>query len=170
MRAVIIIGKGVEDSEFIYPYYRLQEEGIRVEVATAGDKPVVGKYGMPFEPTISCGQLDAEVFDLVVLPGGHEGPDRVRQVTAVLDFVRAMDARRKPIATICHGSWTAISAGVVRGKRATCYKGMKDDLINAGCVYVDEDVVVDGHFVSSPHFRNNHQWMKALIGLLQLNK
>ncbi|WP_428738513.1 type 1 glutamine amidotransferase domain-containing protein [Sulfurimonas sp.] len=162
-KAVIIVGQGFEDSEFTYPYYRLQEENIKVEVAVAGDKPVQGKLGQTVQPTILCSELKAENFDIVVLPGGHEGPDRVRQVEDVLTFIKDMDNAKKLIATTCHGSWTTISAKIMQGKTATCYKGMKDDLINAGCNYVDEDVVVDGHFISAPHYRNNHQWMKALI-------
>jgi len=165
-KAVIIAGNGVEDSEFIYPFYRLQEAEVAVEVALAGDRPVKGKYGMPFEPTMHCRELRAEDFDLVVLPGGHEGPDRVRQVPEVLAFLKAMDDQGKLIASVCHGSWSMISAQIMRGRRATCYKGMKDDLINAGCDYVDADVVEDGNIISSPHFRNNHQWMKAVIAKL----
>jgi protease I len=162
-KAVIIVGKGFEDSEFTYPFYRLQEEGIQVEVAVAGDAEVAGKLGQTATPTIKCSELNEQDFDMVIIPGGHEGPDRVRQVKEVLNFVKAMDEKQKIIATICHGSWVTISAKIMQGKKATCYKGMKDDLINSGCEYVDEDVVVDGHFISSPHFRNNHQWMKALI-------
>lgn len=162
-RAVIIIGKGFEDSEFTYPFYRLQEENIKVDVAIAGDKSVSGKLGQEATPTIKCSELKEKDFDIVVIPGGHEGPDRARQVKEILDFVKEMDEKKKLIATICHGSWVTISAKIMKGKKATCYKGMKDDLINSGCEYLDEDVVVDGHFVSSPHFRNNHQWMRALI-------
>lgn len=163
-RAVIIVGKGFEDSEFTYPYYRLQEENIKVEIAVAGDKTVKGKMGQEAIPTIKCSDLKADNFDIVVIPGGHEGPDRVRQVKEVLEFIKEMDNQKKLIATICHGSWVTISAVIMRGKKATCYKGMKDDLINSGCEYLEEDVVIDGNFISSPHFRNNHQWMKALIG------
>jgi protease I len=166
-KAVIIVGKGFEDSEFTYPFYRLQEEGIQVKVAVAGDVEVTGKLGQTATPTMKCSELDEKDFDMVIIPGGHEGPDRVRQVSAVLDFVKAMDEKQKIIATICHGSWVTISAKIMQGKKATCYKGMKDDLINSGCEYVDEDVVVDGHFISSPHFRNNHQWMKAVVNKLQ---
>ncbi len=162
-RAVIIVGKGFEDSEFTYPYYRLQEENIKVEIAVAGDKTVNGKMGQEAVPTIKCSDLKVDNFDIVVIPGGYEGPDRVRQVKEVLEFIKEMDNQKKLIATICHGSWVTISAGIMRGKKATCYKGMKDDLINCGCEYLDEDVVIDGNFISSPHFRNNHQWMKALI-------
>lgn len=162
-KAVIIVGKGFEDSEFTYPYYRLQEENIQVEVAVAGDETVKGKLGQEATPTIKCNELKEKDFDIVVLPGGHEGPDRVRQVTEVLEFLKEMDKEKKLIATTCHGSWITISAGIMRGKKATCYKGMKDDLINAGCEYIESDIVIDGHFVSAPHFRNNHQWMKGLI-------
>ncbi len=162
-KAVIIIGQGFEDSEFFYPYYRLQEDNILVDVAIAGDNPVTGKYGMPASSTITCEELDADNYDIVIIPGGHEGPDRVRQVKTVLEFVKEMDEKEKIIGTICHGSWVTISAGIVKGRTMTCYVGMKDDLINAGAKYVDEDVVVDGKIVSSPHFRNNHQWMKAII-------
>lgn len=165
-KAVIIVGKGFEDSEFTYPFYRLQEENIKVEVSIAGDVTVKGKMGQEANPTIKCCELIEENFDIVVIPGGHEGPDRVRQVDDVLDFVKNMDAKNKLIATTCHGAWVTISAGIMRGKKATCYKGMKDDLINAGCEYIVEDVVVDGNFVSAPHFRNNHQWMKELIKLI----
>ncbi|MCP3850914.1 MAG: type 1 glutamine amidotransferase [Gammaproteobacteria bacterium] len=162
-RAVIIAGNGVEDSEFIYPYYRLQEENIQVDIAIAGDQAIKGKYGMPFSPTIKCSELQADDFELAILPGGHEGPDRVRQVPEVLSFIKAMNDKNKLIASICHGSWTMISAGIMKGRKATCYKGMKDDLINSGCEYLEEDVVVDNNIVSSPHFRNNHQWLKAII-------
>lgn len=162
-RAVIIVGKGFEDSEFTYPFYRLQEENIKVDVATAGDTAVKGKLGQEATPTIKCSELKEKDFDMVIIPGGHEGPDRVRQVKEVLDFVKEMDENKKLIATICHGSWVTISAKIMQGRKATCYKGMKDDLINSGCEYLDEDVVVDGNFVSSPHFRNNHQWLRAII-------
>ncbi len=162
-KAVIIVGQGFEDSEFTYPYYRLQEENLKVEVVIAGDKTVKGKLGQEAIPTMKCNELNVKDFEMVILPGGHEGPDRVRQVKEVLDFIKEMDGKKKLIATTCHGSWITISAKIMQGKTATCYKGMKDDLINAGCNYVDEDVVVDGHFISAPHFRNNHQWLRAII-------
>ena len=162
-KAVIIVGKGFEDSEFTYPYYRLQEENIKVEVAVAGDSTVRGKLGQEVTPTIKCRELKEKDFDIVVLPGGHEGPDRVRQVEEVLSFIKDMDKEKKLIATTCHGSWVTISAGIMKGKKATCYKGMKDDLVNSGCEYIEADIVVDGNFISAPHFKNNHQWMKALI-------
>ncbi|MBI2822666.1 MAG: type 1 glutamine amidotransferase [Acidobacteria bacterium] len=166
-KAVIITGPGFQDEEFIYPYYRLLEEGISVDVATKDKAVVRGKYGMPVTPTVDVKDLREADYDLVVLPGGHEAPDRVRQIKEVLAFVKAMFDKGKVVAAICHGPWIAISAGIVRGKRATCYQGMADDLKNAGAIYLDAPVVVDGNLITAPHYRNNGDFMRAIIGRLQ---
>lgn len=165
--ALIITGPGFEDSEFIYPYYRLQEAGFSVEVATTGDAPVHGKHGVPAAPTRALGDLDPRNLDLLVIPGGYEAPDRMRQVPRILDITRAMYQLDKVIASICHGPWVLVSAGILRGKMATCYKGCKDDLINAGAVYRDEPVVTDGRIVTAQHFRDNAAWMRETLKLLQ---
>ena len=162
-RAVIITGPGFQDEEFIYPYYRLPEEGYTVDVATPEKKEAFGKYGVPARPTIDARDLREENYDLVILPGGHEAPSRVRQVREVLEFVKAMYDKGKIVAAICHGPCIAISAGIVRGKRATCYSGMADDMKNAGALYVDAPVVVDGNLVTAPHYRNNPDFMKAVL-------
>ena len=169
-KAVIIIGQGFEDSEFTYPFYRLQEENIEVEIVTACGNPITGKLGQVAIPTLKASDLKESNFDMAILPGGHEGPDRVRQVESILQFIKIMDANQKIIATTCHGSWVTISAQIMKNKKATCYKGMKDDLINSGACYINEDVVIDGHFISAPHFRNNHQWLKAIIKVYNKRK
>lgn len=165
-KAVIITGPGFEDSEFIYPYYRLQEAGLSVEVATSNDQAVTGKHGVKAEPTVKIKDLDASGFDLLVIPGGHEAPDRLRQVGHVLDFTRKMFSARKIIASICHGPWVLVSAGILKGRKVTSYKGCKDDLINAGADYIDQPVVVDGTIVTAQHFRDNPEWMRKTLGLL----
>jgi len=162
-RAVIITGPGFQDEEFVYPYYRLLEAGFQVDVATKDKAVVRGKYGIPATPTVDVTELKAADYDLVILPGGHEAPDRVRQIKEVLSFVRAMDEAGKVVAALCHGPWIAISAGIVKGRRATCYQGMADDLRNAGAVYIDAPVVEDGTFITAPHYRNNGDFMKAVL-------
>lgn len=162
-KAVIITGPGFQDEEFIYPYYRLLEAGFEVDVATKGKAAVLGKYGMPANPNIDTTDLVEEDYDLVVLPGGHEAPDRVRQDKNVLEFVRQMYERKKIVAAICHGPWILISANVIRNKKATCYVGMSDDLKNAGALYVDAPVVEDGNLITAPHYRNNGDFMKAVL-------
>jgi protease I len=161
-RAVIVIANGVEDAEFIYPFYRLQEAGFAVDVATRNKANVVGKHG-PMPATVDAEVIQAVEYDLIVVPGGYESPDRVRQIPNVLTVLREFDEQGKLIASICHGPWVLISAGIVRGRSLTCYPGCKDDVINAGANYVEAPVVVDRNMVTSPHFRDNAAWLKAVL-------
>lgn len=162
-RAVIITGPHFQDEEFIYPYYRLLEAGFSVDVAIKGLATAYGKYGIPAKPTVDTAGLKESDYDLVVLPGGHEAPDRVRQDRDVLRFVREMCARKKVVAAICHGPWIMISAKIVEGKKITAYAGIMDDVINAGAQYVEAGVVVDGNLVTAQHYRDNGDFMKAIL-------
>jgi len=162
-KAVIVIATGVEDTEFAYPYYRLQEDGFQVDVATKGQAAATGKWGLPIPATVDAGQISAADYDLVVIPGGYESPDRVRQIQNVLQLLRDFDAQKKIISSVCHGPWVLISAGIVRGRTMTCYPGCKDDLINAGAHYLEAPVVVDANIVTASHFRNNPEWMRATL-------
>ena len=162
-KAVIIIAAGVEDTEFSYPYYRLQEAGFTVDVATKGKKDTTGKWGLPIPATVDADMIEDQEYDLVVIPGGYESPDRVRQIKNVLKLLQAFDQQGKVISSVCHGPWVLISAGIVKGRRMTCYAGCKDDLINAGAIYEDVDVVADGNIVTAPHFRNNPEWLVSTL-------
>lgn len=168
-KAIILIGPGFEDSEFLYPFYRLQEAGYVVDVACWSDKPAAGKYGVPAAPNVKLADLKATDYEVVVVPGGHESPDRVRQIPEALALIRDMDRAGRVISSVCHGPWVLVSAGVVKGRRATCYKGCRDDLANAGAVWVDEPVVTDGNMVTAQHFRDNAEWMKQTLVALQKN-
>ncbi len=167
MKAVIITGPGFEDSELVYPYYRLLEEGFTVDVATKDKLEVRGKHGVTIKATIDTKDLTADGYDLVVIPGGLEAPDRVRQIPEVLEFVKKMYEKKRIVAAVCHGPWVLISAGIMRGKKATCYKGCKDDLINSGAEYIDAPVVVDGNIITSPHFKDMGPWMKEVLKLVK---
>jgi len=162
-RAVITIANGVEDAEFIYPYYRLQEAGFAVDVATRGKANVTGKHGVPITATVDAETIQSAEYDLIVVPGGYESPDRVRQIQNVLQVLREFNEQGKLIASICHGPWVLISAGIVRGRTLTCYPGCKDDLINAGAKYVESPVVIDQNIITSPHFRDNAAWLKSVL-------
>lgn len=162
-RAVIITGPNFQDEEFTYPYYRLLEEGCKVDVATPDKVIVHGKYGVPAKPTKDTKDLKASDYDLVVLPGGFEAPDRLRIRKEVTSFVKEMHEGNKIVAAICHGPWICISAGIMKGKRATGYMSIADDIRNAGATYLGEDVVVDGNLITAPHYRNNGDFMKAVI-------
>lgn len=162
-RTVIITAPNFQDEEFTYPYYRLLEEGYVVDVATPDKVIVYGKYGVPAKPTIDTKDLKAVNYDLVVLPGGFEAPDRLRIRKEVLGFVKEMYESNKVVAAICHGPWICISAGIMKGRRATGYISIADDIRNAGATYLEDDVVIDGNLITSPHYRNNGDFMKAVI-------
>lgn len=147
----------------MYPYYRLLEAGLVVEVATKDGALVHGKYGVPARATMATAELEAASFDLALLPGGFEAPDRVRLDQHVLEFIREMNAAGKLLAAICHGPWILISARVVRGRRLTGYQSIAEDLRNAGAEYLDAPLVEDGNLITSPHYRDNPAFMRAVV-------
>lgn len=166
-KAVIITGPGFQDEEYVYPYYRLLEEGYIVDVATKGGETVFGKYGVPARATIATTALSANDYDAVILPGGFEAPDRVRLLPEVLEFVREMDKQRKLIAAICHGPWILISAGITKGRKLTGFWSIEADIVNSGADYQHKiPVVIDDNLISSPHYNNNGDFMKAVIQYL----
>ncbi|MBV5277995.1 MAG: type 1 glutamine amidotransferase [Campylobacteraceae bacterium] len=167
-RVVIITAQNFQDEEVIYPFYRLQEiEGCIVDLATPGGQTLTGKYGVPARANVSAENLNADDYDMVVIPGGFEAPDRLRIIKEVTEFVAQMDAKGKIISSICHGPWVMISAKIVKGRTLTSYIAVKDDLENAGAIYVsDQAVVVDRNFITSAHYRDNGPWMRETIKVL----
>ena len=167
--AVIITGPGFQDHDVIYTYYRLREEGWDADIATRGALPVTGKYGVPLpldktaSPLVSFGQLDPADYDAVILTGGHEAPDRVRQDKHALAFVRAMAEAGKVVAGLCHGPWIMISAGVLRGRRACAYIGLRDDVVNAGAEVTDSDVITDGNIITCSYYGYMGAFMRAVF-------
>jgi len=166
-RVVIIVAQNFQDEEFVYPYYRILEEGMRLDVATPGGQNMIGKYGVPARATMSTDNLKVSDFDCVILPGGFESPDRLRIRPEVLRFVREMNEAGKLVAAICHGPWILISAGVVQGRPVTGYMSIAADLKNAGARYLEQDLVIDGNLISAPHYKNNGDFMKAVVVALK---
>ena len=148
MRALVLLADGFEDSEFFSPYYRLIEEGFEVDVAGPEVGKVVGKHGYEFETNRSFSGLKDSDYDLLFLPGGR-APETVRLYSEAVKIVKKMMQDGKIVAAICHGPQNLISAGVLHGRRATCWKGIRDDVKAAGAEYVDEEVVVDGNLITS---------------------
>jgi len=141
-----LIAEGVEDLEYHVPLMRLQEEGATVLSAGLDLKPIKGKNGLIITPDSLIESLKVDDLFALILPGGW-APDKLRRHAIVTDLVRQMDAAEKPLGIICHGGLIAISAGIVKGRRATGSLGIKDDLINAGATWVDESALRDGHQV-----------------------
>jgi protease I len=142
----LIVAPGVEDLEYFVPRMRLEEEGAEVLTAALELKAVRGKNGLTIMPDTLIASLKAESLSGLVIPGGW-APDKLRRHPAVTGLVRNLHSARKPIGIICHGGLVAISAGIVNGSRATGSLGIKDDLVNAGAVWVDEAAFRDGNLV-----------------------
>ena len=141
-----LIAEGVEDLEYYVPLMRLQEEGATVLSAGLDLKPIKGKNGLVITPDTLIESLKADDLFALILPGGW-APDKLRRSKPVTDLVRQTNETDKPIAIICHGGLIAISAGIVKGRRATGSLGIKDDLVNSGATWVDEAAFRDGNQV-----------------------
>ena len=165
-KVVVLAADLFEDIELLYPVYRLREEGVDVTIAGVDDSPVSGKKGHgPVEVDTTVDQLRADDFDALVIPGGF-APDKLRRSGAVLDLVRAFDTAAKPIAFICHAGWVPISAGILKGRKATSVDAIRDDMVNAGVEWVDDACVMDGNLISARTPADLGPWMKAVVAAL----
>ncbi|NDJ12944.1 MAG: type 1 glutamine amidotransferase [Acidobacteriia bacterium] len=148
-RIAILVDQLYQEMEVWYPLYRLREAGAEVVmVAAKAQETYKSKLGYPCTSDISYDVARAEDFDGVVAPGGF-APDYIRRHPAGIDFVKQVAAQGKLVAAICHGPWVLCSADVLRGKRATSFIAIKDDVVNAGAIWEDSEVVVDGNLVTS---------------------
>ncbi len=164
-KAVIVVGPAVEDTEFAYPYYRLQEDDFTVDVASNGAVDIIAKHGLPIKVNVDIKKLNTADYDMLIVPGGLESPDRLRQIPELLRFIQEMNKSGKVISSVCHGPWVLISAGIVKGRKMTTYVGCKDDLINAGAEYHNVSVISDGNIITAPHFRDNAAWIKETLNV-----
>lgn len=155
-----------EDLELWYPKIRLEEEGATTVVAGLGEKTYQGKNGYPITVDTDVDSLSAAEFDALVIPGGF-APDKLRRSAKVLSLTKEICDAGKPVAFICHAGWVPISARIVRGKRGTSVGAIRDDLENAGMLWEDSPVVVDGNLISSRTPADLPAFCKALIRALQ---
>jgi protease I len=166
MKALIISADNFEDSELLFPYYRLKEEGIAVDVATPAGGTIRGKHGYEMKAERKIADIDPDRYDLLVLPGG-KAPETVRLEPAALGVCKRFFEKDKPVAAICHGPQTLISAGLLKGRRATCYRSVADEMKAAGAIYEDREVVVDGNLVTSRQPSDLPAFMREMMRLLR---
>ena len=145
-KIAVLVAPGVEDLEFYVPYMRLQEEGAEVVGAGLTLDPVIGKHGLEIIPGATVDSLRSNELYALVVPGGW-APDKLRRHKSVTDLVKEMDDAGKIIGIICHGGLVPVSAGILKGRRATGSKGIKDDLVNAGATWVNEPAFREGNLV-----------------------
>ena len=165
-RVAILVEDLYQDQEVWYPYYRLKEAGVEVVVVGTGKPEYKSKHGYPIKAAVSAEQVSAAEFDGIVVPGGY-APDILRRFPAVLRFVKEADAQGKVIAAICHAGWVLCSADVLRGKTATCFSAIKDDIVNAGARYVDREVVRDGNLITSRTPDDLPAFVQTILGALR---
>ncbi len=166
VRVAVLAEDLYEDLELWYPVLRLREAGAEVRVVGPKAGEVYkSKNGYPVKADVGMEDVKAEEFDAVVIPGGY-APDRMRRHRAMVEFVRAVHEAGKPVAFICHAGWVPASAGIVRGRTVTSFPSIRDDLVNAGARWVDQEVVVDGNLVSSRMPADLPAFCRALLDLL----
>ncbi len=165
-RIAVYVDNLYQEMEVWYPYFRLQEAGAEtILVGHEAGKTYTSKFGYPALAQKSYDQILPKDFDGVVVPGGY-APDHIRRHSRALDFVREMDKQGKLVASICHGPWVLCSAGILAGRRATCFFAIKDDVIHAGASYEDSEVVVDRNLVTSRKPEDLPAFCRASIGVL----
>jgi protease I len=148
-RAAVLVEQQYQELEVWYPVYRLREAGCHVTlVGPESGKTYPSKLGYPAVSDAAAKDCKPNDFDLLVIPGGF-APDFIRRSEAMLKFTRGMAEAGKVLAAICHGPWVLCSTTALRGKRATCFMAIKDDVINAGGKYEDAEVVRDGNLITS---------------------
>ncbi len=148
MKALLISADKYEDTELFVPYYRLLEEGIKTDIAATQKGLIKGKHGYEVEATKTLSQVSPDDYDILVLPGGR-APEEVRKEPKAIEIARDFFMKGKPVAAICHGPQILITAGLLKGRHATCYRSVVDELKAAGAVYEDKEVVVDDNLVTS---------------------
>jgi protease I len=165
-KMLIFLENGFEDSEFIYPYYRFQEEGYKLDIAaTKAKQQYTGEHGVTFTSDVSIDDVDLNDYDAVIVPGG-KGPDRMRLNNRFAEIVSDANQKGIVIAAICHGPQVLISADVVRGKTMTSWPSVRVDLKNAGANVVDRSSVTDGNIVTSRSPSDLPDFCAATINLL----
>ena len=168
MKQIAILAEDLyQEMELYYPLYRLREAGYNVFVIGSGDKDEFqSKLGYPVKVDLDASYANPADFSCVVIPGGF-APDHMRRYPDMVGFVRKVWENGGIVGAICHGGSMLVSADILRGKKATCFFAIKDDLINAGAEYLDKEVVVDGNLITSRIPDDLPSFLKAIIKALE---
>jgi len=165
---LIFVDNNYQELEFWYPLLRMKEAGAKVVIVGAKAKSTYkSKHGYEVTTDESADNINMDKFDAIIIPGGY-APDIMRINQSMLKLVRqAVLKQNKVVAAICHAPWVLVSAQVLKGKNATCYHTIKDDLMNAGAHYQDKSVVVDSNIITSRQPDDLPDFCKAIIHCLQ---
>jgi len=171
VKALILTADKFEDMELFFPYFRLLEEGVEVDVAAPEKGVIHGEHGYSLKITTTIADVDPDHYDLLVVPGGFPdgAPATVRKVKRAQEIARSFFAQNKPVAAICHGPWLLVSADLVKGRRLTSYwhDGVPEEIRAAGGIYEDEEVVVDGNLVTSRWPMDLPAFVREMVKLIR---
>lgn len=166
-KIAILVEEQYQILEVWYPLLRLREEGFTVVVIGSGSKDVYpSKEGYPVKVDAAIDQVKAQDFAGVIIPGGW-APDFMRRYPLMVEFVKKIHAQKGIVASICHGGWMLVSAGICDGYKATCFFAIKDDMIAAGVNYIDAEVVVDRNIITSRKPDDLPRFMQEIIKQLK---
>ena len=174
-RAIMFVAQGVQDEEYIYPYYRLKEAGFKLDVVLSPSKipndKTTGKYGIPIQwtdltcnlyPGFGFSQPDLD-YDICIIPGGWQAPEIMRMDPYILKFLKYHNGKNRIIGAICHGPQVLISAEIVYERAITGYQGIKDDIINAGAYYHEQSCIRHKNLITAQHYKDNPKFMKEIL-------
>ncbi len=161
----VLLEELYEDPEFWYPYYRFLEAGAGVTAVAPEKKEYKSKHGYPAKADLAAADARADSFDAVIIPGGYS-PDHMRRSKELVAFLQEAYDQGKVIAAICHGPWMLASIGAAKGRKVTAFFSIKDDLVNAGAKFIDEEVVRDGNIITSRTPKDLPAFCREIIAAL----
>jgi len=170
-KAVVLTADKFEDMEVFFPVFRLLEEGWQVDIAAPDLKEMSGENGYVLKPDKTIEEVDPDEYDLLIVPGGFPdgAPATVRKMRKAQEITKSFFEKNKPVASICHGPWTLVSAGVVKDRRLTSYwhDGVPEEIEEAGGLWEDNEVVVDGNLVTSRWPMDLPAFMRELMNMVR---
>jgi protease I len=170
-KAVVLTADKFEDMEVFFPVFRLLEEGWQVDIAAPNMKEISGENGYMLKPDKTIEEVDPDEYNLLIIPGGfpNGAPATVRKIKKAQEITKSFFEKNKPIASICHGPWTLVSAGMVKDRHLTSYwhDGVPEEIKKAGGIWEDKEVVVDGNLITSRWPMDLPAFMRELMKMIK---
>lgn len=166
MRVLIVSADNFEDSELLVPYYRLKEEEIEVDIASMRKGKIRGKRGYEVEVDKTLEEVRSSDYDLLILPGG-KAPEAIRKEEEAVKIAKDFFEGNKPVSAICHGPQLLVTADLLKGRHATCSKSVAEELKDAGAIYEDREVIVDGNLITSRQPSDLPAFLRETMNMLK---
>ena len=171
LKVVVLTADKFEDMEVFFPVFRLLEQGWHVDIAAPELKEIGGEHGYVLKPDKIIREINPDDYHLLIIPGGSPAgaPATVRKINRAQEIARSFFAKNKPVASICHGPWTLVSADLVKGRHLTSFwhDGVPEEIKKAGGIWEDKDVVVDGNLVTSRWPMDLPAFMRELMKMVR---